>query len=101
MNPITMSVIGHSMVSIAEEMGVNLYQAAHSTAIREMRDIGTALFDAKGRTIALANWVPMLMNAMEPAIQEIIKYYPIKDLKPGEGLVTNDPFHGGQHVNDI
>jgi N-methylhydantoinase B len=101
MDPITMSVIGHSMVSIAEEMGVNLYQAAHCTAIREMRDIGTALFDAEGHTVALANWVPMLMNAMEPASQRINQDYPIAELKPGEALLTNDPFHGGQHVNDI
>ena len=101
MDPITMSVIGHSMVSTAEEMGVNLYQTAVSTVIREIRDIGTAVFDADGRTVAMANWIPMLMNAMEPAIQAIRRHYDIRALEPGEAVLTNDPFDGGQHVNDI
>lgn len=101
MNPITTSVIGYAMNAIAKEMGVNLYQAAHSTIVREIRDIGTAIFDADGNTVAMANWIPMLSNALEPAIQAIRQHYDLRSLEPGEALLTNDPFDGGQHVNDI
>ena len=82
-------------------MGVNLYQAAHSTIVREIRDIGTAIFDVEGQTVAMAHWIPMLSNALEPGMQAVMRHYDIRALEPGEALLTNDPFDGGQHVNDI
>ena len=101
MDPVTTSVIGYAMNASAKEMGVNLYQAAHSTIVREIRDIGTGIFDADGNTVAMANWIPMLSNALEPAIQAIKRHYDLRALEPGEALITNDPFDGGQHVNDV
>ncbi|MGH2404768.1 MAG: hydantoinase B/oxoprolinase family protein [bacterium] len=101
MDPILLSIIGHAYAATAEEMGVNLYRSAHSTIVREVRDMATALFDADGNTVAMANWIPMLLNAMEPAAQALRKHYDFRQLQPGEALLTNDPFEGGQHVNDI
>jgi N-methylhydantoinase B len=101
MDPITLSVIGHAFKATVEEMLVNLYRAGHSTIVREVRDVATALFDEKGLIVSMANWLPMLLNAMEPALNVIKQSYPLEKLKPGEALLTNDPFNGGQHVNDI
>ncbi|MGH2372282.1 MAG: hydantoinase B/oxoprolinase family protein [bacterium] len=101
MDPILLSIIGHAYAATAEEMGVNLYRSAHSTIVREVRDMATALFDADGNTVAMANWIPMLLNAMEPAAQALRTHYDFRQMRPGEALLTNDPFEGGQHVNDI
>ena len=101
MDPVSLSIIGHAFVATAEEMGVNLYRSAHSTIVREVRDMATALFDADGNTVAMANWIPMLLNAMEPAAQALRRYYDFRQLRADEALLTNDPFDGGQHVNDI
>ena len=101
MNPVSLSIIGHAFVAIAEEMGVNLYRSAHSTIVREVRDLATALLDADGNTVAMANWIPMLLNAMEPAAKAIGRYYDFRTLRADEAVLTNDPFDGGQHVNDI
>lgn len=101
MNPVSLSIIGHAFVATAEEMGVNLYRSAHSTIVREVRDMATALMDADGNTIAMANWIPMLLNAMEPAAKAIGRYYDFRTLRPNEAVLTNDPFDGGQHINDI
>jgi N-methylhydantoinase B len=101
MNPVSLSIIGHAFVAIAEEMGVNLYRSAHSTIVREVRDMATALLDADGNTVAMANWIPMLLNAMEPAAKAIGRYYDFRALRADEAVLTNDPFDGGQHVNDI
>jgi N-methylhydantoinase B len=101
MNPVSLSIIGHAFVAATEEMGVNLYRSAHSTIVREVRDMATALMDADGNTVAMANWIPMLLNAMEPAAKAIAKHYDFRSLRPNEAVLTNDPFDGGQHVNDI
>jgi N-methylhydantoinase B len=100
-DPVLLSIIGHAYVATAEEMGVNLYRSAHSTIVREVRDMATALFDADGNTVAMANWIPMLLNAMEPAAKALRRHYDFRQLRPDEAMLTNDPFDGGQHVNDI
>jgi N-methylhydantoinase B len=101
MNPVTLSVIGHAFAATAEEMGVNLYRSAHSTIVREVRDIATAVLDPHGHTVAIANYIPQLLNAIDPAAAAIAEEYEFDSLRDGEAFVTNDPFHGGQHINDV
>lgn len=101
MNPVTLSVIGHAFAATAEEMGVNLYRSAHSTIVREVRDIATAILDPHGNTVAIANYIPQLLNAIDPAAAAIAEQYAFADLADGEAFVLNDPFHGGQHINDV
>ncbi len=101
MNPITLSVIGHAFAATAEEMGVNLYRSAHSTIVREVRDIATAVLDPRGNTVAIANYIPQLLNAIDPAAAAIAEEYDFSTLQDGEAFVVNDPFHGGQHINDV
>lgn len=101
MNPVTLSVIGHAFAATAEEMGVNLYRSAHSTIVREVRDIATAILDPRGNTVAIANYIPQLLNAIDPAAAAIAEQYAFADLADGEAFVLNDPFHGGQHINDV
>jgi N-methylhydantoinase B len=100
-NPVTLSVIGHAFAATAEEMGVNLYRSAHSTIVREVRDIATAVLDPRGNTIAIANYIPQLLNAIDPAAAAVAEEYAFESLEDGEAFVVNDPFHGGQHVNDV
>ncbi|MHB8731938.1 MAG: hydantoinase B/oxoprolinase family protein [bacterium] len=101
MNPVTLSVIGHAFAATAEEMGVNLYRSAHSTIVREVRDIATAILDPRGNTVAIANYIPQLLNAIDPAAAAIAEQYEFADLVDGEAFILNDPFHGGQHINDV
>ena len=101
MDPITLAVVGHAFAATAEEMGVNLYRSAHSTIVREVRDIATAILDPYGRTVAIANYIPQLLNAMDPAAAAIAEEYDFADLQDDEAFVLNDPFRGGQHVNDV
>jgi N-methylhydantoinase B len=100
-NPVTLSVIGHAFAATAEEMGVNLYRSAHSTIVREVRDIATAVLDPHGNTIAIANYIPQLLNAIDPAAAAIAEEYAFESLQNNEAFVVNDPFHGGQHINDV
>src|SRR5690348_524431 len=101
MNPVTLSVIGHAFAATAQEMGVNLYRSAHSTIVREVRDIATAVLDPRGNTVAIANYIPQLLNAIDPAAAAIAEEYEFESLQDGEAFIVNDPFHGGQHINDV
>ncbi|MCL4371513.1 MAG: hydantoinase B/oxoprolinase family protein, partial [Chloroflexi bacterium] len=48
-----------------------------------------------------AGWLPIISSSLTTALQGCLEEYSIEDIKPGEALITSDPFHGGQHVQDI
>ena len=100
-DPITLTVIWNSLVSIADEMGGALRRTAFSEAVREGDDFSTGLFDREGRLIAQGNFTPGHLGAMPYAVENVLKYIPPETLKPGDTLCTNDSFLGGAHFPDF
>ncbi len=57
-DPITLTVIWNTVLSIAEELGVTLRNTAFSEGVREGDDFATALFDRNAVMIAQGNFSP-------------------------------------------
>lgn len=100
-DPVTLTVVWNSLVSIADEMGGALRRTAFSEAVREGEDFSTGLFDGKGRLIAQGNFTPGHLGAMPYAVENVLKYIPPETLSPGDTLCTNDSFLGGSHFPDF
>lgn len=100
LDPVTLNVFISAFHAIAEEMGVNLLRSAHSTIIREARDCSCALLDWEGRIISEAEHIPVQMSSLSLPMKACLKKYAGK-IGPGEVFVTNDPYIGGQHLQDI
>lgn len=101
-DPITVEVMGNALLSIAEEMGVTLVRTSYSTNIKERKDSSTAIFNAKGETIAQAAAIPVHLGSMLGICKEILNKYPLEDIHPGDMFVANDPYNGGgTHLPDI
>lgn len=101
LDPVTLNIVGRTLDAIAEEMGVNLVRGAFSPLIRETRDISMAVLSPRGEIVGMAQYVPILLNAMGPAFEGWSAEYSPEALEPGEVIVMNDPFRGGQHLNDV
>lgn len=102
LNPITVEVIGSSLMSIVEEMGEALVRASHSTNIKERRDCSTAIFDREGNTLCQAEHIPMHLGSFIGIIPHIMSCFSPEDIKPGDVFVGNDPYEGGAtHLPDI
>src|SRR4051812_20770113 len=99
--PVTLTVVWNSFVSIADEMGGALRRTAFSEAVREGQDFSTGLFDRNGRLIAQGNFTPGHLGAMPYAVENVLKYIPPSQLEPGDTLATNDSFLGGSHFPDF
>ena len=97
----TFNIISSSLHGIAQEMGEKLVRSAYSTIIREARDCSTSLLDRQGRIIAQAQFCPIHMNSFGKVFEAFAKRFDLSTIKPGEGLITNDPYSGAQHLNDI
>ena len=97
----TTNIIMSALHSATEEMGANLLRSARSTIIREARDMSCALLDVKGRIIAEAEHVPVQMSSLMLPLESCLAKFPVSALHPNDVLITNDPFAGGQHLQDI
>lgn len=101
-DPIKAEVIARFLLATAEEMGATLTRTAFSPNIKERADCSTAIFDAKGEVIALAQRVPIHLGSMVGAVDEILRRFPPKDIVAGDMFVANDPYNGGgTHLPDI
>jgi N-methylhydantoinase B len=101
-DPIRAEVVARFLLATAEEMGATLMRTAFSPNIKERADCSTAIFNVTGEVIALAQRVPIHLGSMVGAVDEILKRFPAKDIKPGDMFVANDPYNGGgTHLPDI
>ncbi|TDR89707.1 hydantoinase B/oxoprolinase family protein [Enterovirga rhinocerotis] len=101
LDPVDYAIISQSLIAAAREMGAKLIRSAYSTVLREARDGSAALLDAKGNTIAQAELIPMQLGTIGHVFQPCTKLYPNETLVPGDFFVINDPYSGGQHLQDV
>ncbi len=101
-NGVLLEVISNTFMSIAEEMGAVLIKSAYSTNIKERKDCSCGLFDAKGRTIAQAEHIPMHLGSLLETVNEIHRFYTDDEIYEGDMFIINDPYNGGgTHLPDI
>jgi N-methylhydantoinase B len=96
---ITLEVMRHALVAVAEEMNANLVRTAYSPNIKERRDCSCAVFDAHGEMAAQAETIPVHLGAMPASVAAVIQR--IDSFSPGDIAVLNDPYAGGAHLPDI
>jgi N-methylhydantoinase B len=98
---ITMQVIRYGLEQVADEMGNTLVRTGRSTIITEIKDISCVVTDARGQTVAQAHHNPSLLAGFEITMRELVAAYPPERLAPGDVIITNDPYRGGQHIMDL
>jgi N-methylhydantoinase B len=99
---ITSEVILNALLSITEEMNVALVRSAYSTNIKERKDCSCAIFDNKGKLVALAENIPIHLGSMQGLMNEIYSNKDNWGFKPGDIVIANDPYlGGGSHLPDI
>ncbi|MGB4058928.1 MAG: hydantoinase B/oxoprolinase family protein [Burkholderiaceae bacterium] len=99
-DPVLLEVFNNLFMNIAEQMGLQLQNTAHSVNIKERLDFSCALFDAAGHLIANAPHMPVHLGSMGESIQTVIKDNAGR-MAPGDVYALNDPYHGGTHLPDV
>jgi 5-oxoprolinase (ATP-hydrolysing) len=99
-DPVLLEVFNNLFMNIAEQMGLQLQNTAHSVNIKERLDFSCALFDAEGHLIANAPHMPVHLGSMGESIQTVIRENAGR-MQAGDVYVLNDPYHGGTHLPDV
>jgi N-methylhydantoinase B/oxoprolinase/acetone carboxylase alpha subunit len=90
------------LVTAVEEQAQTLIRTAFSPSTREAGDLSAGVFDRRGRMLAQAvTGTPGHINAMALAVAHFLRAHPVDTLKPGDVLMTNDPWMGSGHLHDF
>jgi N-methylhydantoinase B len=101
LDPVDHAVISQALIAAAREMGVKLVRSAYSTIVREAQDASACLFDADGNVVAQAELIPMQLGPMSEIFRSCAAVVPVERLEDGDFYITNDPYSGGQHLQDV
>jgi N-methylhydantoinase B len=100
-DPVRFEVVRNALAAVTEEMATALRRSAYSTNIRTRQDFSCAYFDRDLRVTAQAFTQPVHLGSFVELVPRAIRAYGADRLRPGDVIVTNDPYTGGVHLNDI
>ncbi|MHA7851929.1 hydantoinase B/oxoprolinase family protein [Roseovarius sp.] len=95
------AILNRALIAASHEMGAKLIRSAHSPIVREAQDCSAALTDPKGRVVAQAELTAIQLGSISHTLDRCLALFAPETLTPDDFLITNDPFNGGQHVQDI
>ena len=98
-DPIAVEIFHSHLEAIATQMGVTLRNTSSSVNVKERLDFSCAIFTQTGNLVVNAPHIPVHLGAMGETVRHVIDEH--RDLRPGDVVITNDPFHGGSHLPDI
>lgn len=100
-DPIKFEVIRNALIEATEEMSIALRRSAYSTNVKTRNDFSCAFFDRQLQPVAQAFNQPVHLGSLTKLVPRVVQVYGPENIGPGDTIVSNDPFLGGVHLNDI
>jgi len=91
-DPLTLSVIEGRLDSLNQELGNRLFRQCFSFPTAHIRDLGTALFDYRERTVTIGNWMPVHTAGSDICLKGMLDYIGRDSIYPDDFIIANDPF---------
>jgi N-methylhydantoinase B len=100
-DPITLSTVWHGFQTTCREMRHMMERTAQSFLMSQLHDLSVGVWKADGSTVAMPEGLLDQFLGTRFAIQHIRDHFG-DDLRPGDVILTNDPYHGGHapHLPD-
>src|SRR5690606_15391231 len=79
-----------------------IIRTSFSTLSTEANDFAVVLTDSQGRSITEnSGSIPSFIGTLPRTVQAIIAKFTHADMKPGDVFITNNPWTGTGHLNDV
>ena len=102
LDPITLEIQWKRLVSMVDEASAAFVRTSFSLLVREANDFAVVLTDAEGRSIAQSVLsIPSFIGTLPATVKHFLARYPARTLKPGDVMITNDPWMGTGHIHDV
>jgi N-methylhydantoinase B len=101
-DPITLEVIRHGIVSITDQIDANITRTAFSPYVYEYKDFAVGLVSAEGELIAqCTGGMPVFVaDSVGMAVRDGLSVYGRERLHHGDVVVCNHAAIQGQHLNN-
>jgi 5-oxoprolinase (ATP-hydrolysing) len=101
-DPIALEIMWSRLTTVVDEMWITIIRTAFSLIIAESQDFACELLDPHGETLAHSPRAMPVFNLTLPrAVKALLARFPVETLKPGDMLITNDPWLCAGHLFDI
>ena len=102
LDPITLEVIRHGLVSITNQIDANIKRTAFSPYIYEYNDFAVGLTDANGQLVAqcTGGMPPFVADSVGTAVRDGLEIYGRDRLFEGDVVLCNHAAVQGQHLNN-
>lgn len=102
LDPVTLEILWSRLITVANEQAAALQRTSFTPIVREAGDLSAAVFDHRGRMLAQAvTGTPGHINSLATGMRHFLAAFPPKTLRPGDVLITNDPWMTSGQLNDI
>src|SRR5215510_253710 len=100
-DPVTLVVVQNGLQQVATEMDLTFERAAFSPVISEGFDRSDGIYSKdNGEVIAQGELgLPIFVGVMQFTTRAVIEH--VRDPKPGDIFLVNDPYAGGTHLMDV
>src|ERR687883_550465 len=96
---ITFEVLKHRLWQITDEQAVTIKTISSSPIVVEGNDFNVGIFTRDGRVITAGIGSLVHVTTMGSTIENILRA--AGTIRPGDVFLTNDPFLGALHQNDV
>ena len=100
-DPFTLEVIRGLLEAVPREMASTLKRTSFHPIFNEVNDFSCAIFDARGDMVAQSVSNPPQLGTMESSVKAAIQEIGLESLHPGDVVIHNDPYRGGNHLPDV
>jgi N-methylhydantoinase B len=101
-DPITLEILWRRLISIVDEADGAVARTAFSSLLRDAHDYTCMFTDRRGRELAQGTFAtPGQSGAMALGIKALVTRQPEDAYRPGDVIITNDPWALAGHLNDV
>jgi N-methylhydantoinase B len=100
-DPVSLEIIWQRLTAVADEAATTLVRTSFSPIMRESNDLSCVIFDARGGAIAEDTiGIPSFNMTLGRTLRHVLGARPAGQWRPGDVMVTNDPWIGAGHLPD-
>ena len=102
LDAVSLEIQWKRLVSMVDEASAAFVRTSFSVLVREANDFAVVLTDAQGRSIAQSVLsIPSFIGTLPATVKHFLRKFPPHTLKPGDVMITNDPWMGTGHIHDV
>ncbi len=102
LDPVTIQLLWNRLISVVDEASSGLIRTAYTPSVKEYHDFCCAVFDVQARLLSHSTvTTPGLLGVIPDIMVNFVRLHPPETLRPGDVLITNDPWLGSGHLIDV